>query len=183
MWIRSLGLKQERNLLKSHHFNGIWRRTSWENWWNTYEEQPIVVNEGFINSSRQRYVSTRLASHEVIPKSKVNDEGEFLHFALLIDSQHVNYEIALSDEVWKNVTIEELYDMNKNNTWEPTKFPTNKKAIDVKWTFKLKLKPNGEISKLQTRLVARGFIKSMGLITQKFKYLWQDSILSEWLWQ
>lgn len=62
-------------------------------------------------------MSTRLASHEVIPKIKVNDEGDFVHFALLIDSQYVNYEIALSDKVWKNITIEELYDnMNKNNT-------------------------------------------------------------------
>jgi hypothetical protein len=75
----------------------------------THEEQPIVVNEGVINSPRQRYVSTRLASHEVIPYGEVNDERDFVHFALLIDSQHVNYEIALSDKVSRNFTIEEFH--------------------------------------------------------------------------
>lgn len=32
-----------------------------------------------------------------------------------------------------------------------------KKLIDVKWVYKLKLRPNGKISKCKTRLVARGF--------------------------
>lgn len=39
-----------------------------------------------------------------------------------------------------------------------TNLPPNKKAIDVKWIFKLKLKPNGDISKHKARIVARGFM-------------------------
>jgi len=45
--------------------------------------------------------------------------------------------------VWKNAMIQELNAININNTWELTKLSASKKAIDVKWTFKLKLKPNG----------------------------------------
>lgn len=50
--------------------------------------------------------------------------------------------------------IEELETINRNNTCELIKFPANKKVIDVKFVFKLKLKPNGEISKHKERIVA-----------------------------
>jgi hypothetical protein len=43
--------------------------------------------------------------------------------------------------------IEELEAINRNNTCELTKLPEDKKVIDVKCVSKLKLKPNGEISK------------------------------------
>lgn len=86
-----------------------------------------------------------------------------MHFALLADSELINYEIALTEKVWKDVMIEELDGINKNHTWELTKLPTNKKAIDVKWVFKLKRKPDGEIAKHKTRLVARGFMHKAGI--------------------
>ena len=108
-------------------------------------------------------MSSRLVDHEVIPDNEVNDEGDFVHFALLADSELINYEIALTEKVWKDVMIEELDAINRNHTWELTKLPTNKKAIDMKWVFKLKLKPNGEISKHKTRLVARGFMQKAGI--------------------
>jgi hypothetical protein len=59
--------------------------------------------------------------------------------------------------------IEELNSINRNNTWELTELPASKKAIDVKWIFKLKLKPNGEIAKQKARLVARGFMQKAGM--------------------
>lgn len=59
--------------------------------------------------------------------------------------------------------IEELEAINRNNTCELIKFPANKKVIDVKFVFKLKLKPNGEISKHKERLVARGFMQKVEL--------------------
>jgi len=31
--------------------------------------------------------------------------------------------------------------------------------IDVKWVFKLKLKPNGSVAKHKARLVAKGFLQ------------------------
>ena len=37
--------------------------------------------------------------------------------------------------------------------------PDKKKKIDVKWVFKLKLNPDGKISKHNTRLVAKGFLQ------------------------
>jgi len=59
--------------------------------------------------------------------------------------------------------IEELNAINRNNTWELTKLPASKKAIDVKWIFKLKLKPNDEVTKHKARLVAWGFMQKAGM--------------------
>lgn len=41
--------------------------------------------------------------------------------------------------------------------------PKNKKPIVIKWVFKVKYKPDGTISKHQTRLVAKGFLQRDGL--------------------
>ena len=41
--------------------------------------------------------------------------------------------------------------------------PSNKKAIEVKWVFKTKVKPFGEIAKYKARLVAKGFLQKPGL--------------------
>lgn len=41
--------------------------------------------------------------------------------------------------------------------------PLNKQPISVKWVFKLKLKPDGSISKHKARLVAKGFLQKAGL--------------------
>jgi len=37
-------------------------------------------------------MSSRLVDHEVILDNEVNEEGDFVHFALLVDSESINYE-------------------------------------------------------------------------------------------
>ena len=57
---------------------------------------------------------------------------------------------------------EELRAIEKNNTWELVE-RTNKKPIDVKWIYKVKQRPNGEIAKYKARLVAIGFLQQPGI--------------------
>lgn len=40
---------------------------------------------------------------------------------------------------------------------------TNKRAIEVKWVFKTKYKPDDNIAKLKARLVAKGFLQEPGI--------------------
>ena len=54
--------------------------------------------------------------------------------------------------------MEELQAIEKSQTWFLTELPVNKKPVDVKWVFKLKLNPDGTISKRKARLVARSFL-------------------------
>lgn len=41
--------------------------------------------------------------------------------------------------------------------------PSNKRAIEVKWVFKTKFKPSGEVAKHKARLAAKGFLQKPGL--------------------
>lgn len=44
-----------------------------------------------------------------------------MHFSLLADFEPVNYDLELSNKIWKNAMIEELDAINRNNTRELTK--------------------------------------------------------------
>lgn len=57
----------------------------------------------------------------------------------------------------------ELLALEQNNTWVLTKLPKGKKAIGCKWVYKVKCKPNGEIEKFKSRLVAKGYNQIEGL--------------------
>lgn len=53
--------------------------------------------------------------------------------------------------------------IEKNKTWELVKnLIENPIDVDVKWVYKLKLRPDCEISKHKARLVARGFLQKPG---------------------
>lgn len=43
----------------------------------------------------------------------------------------------------------------ENGTWENMDFPTDKKTINYKWVFKVKLQSNEEFERYKARLVAR----------------------------
>lgn len=82
---------------------------------------------------------------------------------MLADAEPLNFQDALKQKVWKDAMLEELRAIERNNTWELTDLPLNKKPIDVKWIFKVKLSPKGSIVKHKARLVARGFLQKPGL--------------------
>ena len=82
---------------------------------------------------------------------------------MLVDSEPVSVEEALKKKVWLKVMKEELEAIKRNKTWELTKLSKVKKAISVRWVFKIKLKPNGSIGKHKERLVARGFLQKSRL--------------------
>lgn len=46
----------------------------------------------------------------------------------------------------ENAMTEKLKAIEKNNSREITKIPSNKRAIDMKWVFELNLKPNEDIT-------------------------------------
>lgn len=54
---------------------------------------------------------------------------------------------------------EELEAIERNKTWKLIGLPKNKKSISMRWVFKIKLKPDGSVSKHKARLVARGFLQ------------------------
>ncbi|MCO5604685.1 hypothetical protein L7F22_058855 [Adiantum nelumboides] len=51
----------------------------------------------------------------------------------------------------------------ENDTWTLCDLPLGKKAIGTKWVYKLKWKPNGEIDRYKTQLVAKGYAQQKGI--------------------
>ncbi|XP_077252436.1 uncharacterized protein LOC143891806 [Tasmannia lanceolata] len=58
---------------------------------------------------------------------------------------------------WKEAIKSELDSIIENHTWELVDLPPGTKALDSKWIFKKKLRPDRTIDKFKARLVAKGF--------------------------
>ncbi|XP_058775646.1 uncharacterized protein LOC131649925 [Vicia villosa] len=114
-------------------------------------------------STRQRVLPSRLQECERFQDNEVNNEGDFVHFALMAESEPVNTEEALRDPKWICAMKEELESIEKNGTWELVDLPHGKKPIGVRWVFKVKANPKGEIIKYKARLVAKGFLQREGI--------------------
>eukprot|EP00268_Persea_americana_P053619 TRINITY_DN60865_c0_g1_i1.p1 TRINITY_DN60865_c0_g1~~TRINITY_DN60865_c0_g1_i1.p1 ORF type:complete len:349 (+),score=54.58 TRINITY_DN60865_c0_g1_i1:103-1047(+) len=57
----------------------------------------------------------------------------------------------------------EIQSIEKNNTWELTSLPQGKKSIGVKWMYKTKYKPDGQVDRLKARLVVKGYKQKPGI--------------------
>ncbi|GKA67148.1 putative RNA-directed DNA polymerase [Tanacetum coccineum] len=54
---------------------------------------------------------------------------------------------AAQDENWKEAMWKEIHALEQNKTWTLEQLPKGKKAIDSKWVYKIKFKPNGEVER------------------------------------
>ncbi|GAU30981.1 hypothetical protein TSUD_104950 [Trifolium subterraneum] len=77
--------------------------------------------------------------------------------------QQVSVIEALNNPKWIDAMTKELASIEKNDTWSLVDLPHGKKAIDVKWVFKVKVNTQGEVTRYKARLVARGFLQKEGI--------------------
>ena len=80
----------------------------------------------------------------------------------------VNVAEALKDSKWVKAMNEELEPIKGNNTWSLVELPQGKKEINVKWVYKVKLNPKGEVTQHKARLVAKGFLQKEGIDFDEF---------------
>ena len=59
--------------------------------------------------------------------------------------------------------LTEMQSIEANRTWEICDLPRNQKAIGLKWVFKVKKDPEGNIVKHKARLVAKGYAQRQGV--------------------
>ncbi|KAJ0588916.1 putative RNA-directed DNA polymerase [Helianthus annuus] len=69
----------------------------------------------------------------------------------------------MQDERWIKAMKKEIQALEQNETWTLEKLPEGKRAIDSKWVYKIKYKPNGEVERYKARLVAKGFTQIEGV--------------------
>jgi hypothetical protein len=63
--------------------------------------------------------------------------------------------LVAMDAEWKS--------LQKHATWEAMPLPSSRRAIGVRWVFKVKRLPDGRLDKYKARLVAEGYKQVQGL--------------------
>jgi len=86
-----------------------------------------------------------------------DDEQQHVGLCFLAAEEPASVEAALSDHAWRKAMEEEVGSIVDNQTWELTSLPAGHRAIGLKWVFKVKRDPAGNILKHKARLVAKGY--------------------------
>lgn len=89
----------------------------------------------------------RLQECVITSDDVVNDKSDLVHYAFYADTASINVTEALKDSKWMQAMIEELKSIKVNKTWSLVKLPQGKKAVDVKWIYKVNLNPKGEVTR------------------------------------
>jgi hypothetical protein len=92
--------------------------------------------------------------------------GEVHSKVQTLEEEPRTFKAALASpesKLWMEAMQEELNSMKKNNVWELTELPNNRRAIGSKWIFKRKLNASGHVDKYKARLVAKGFTQKEGI--------------------
>eukprot|EP00253_Pinus_taeda_P010933 PITA_10933 len=66
-------------------------------------------------------------------------------------------------KLWKEVMVDEMASLHKNEAWDLVGLPAGRKPIGSKWVFKKKKNPEGKVEKYKARLVAKGYSQVSGI--------------------
>lgn len=64
---------------------------------------------------------------------------------------------ALKDPNWKSIMNKEMDALINAKIWVLTDLPSDRKAVDCKWVYKIKYKSDGTVERYKTRLVAKEY--------------------------
>ncbi|KAL4032338.1 hypothetical protein IC575_005409 [Cucumis melo] len=124
--------------------------------YDTSFDLPIALGKG-TRSCTKHFISNYV-SYE-------NLSLQFRDFTASLNSTTIpkNIHIALESPEWKNVVMEEMKALEKNNTWEICALSKGHKYVGCKWVFTLKYKADGTLDRHKTRLVAKRFTQTYGV--------------------
>ncbi|KAI3722512.1 hypothetical protein L2E82_33551 [Cichorium intybus] len=95
--------------------------------------------------------------------NKFSDSHKRFLAAITSNDEPNCFKQAIQDPRWVEAMKKEIHALEQNETWTLETLPKGKRAIDSKWVYKIKYKPNGEIERYKARLVAKGFTQVEGV--------------------
>lgn len=90
-------------------------------------------------------------------------EIESERLLMVINEEPWDYTEAKKLKVWVDACKDEIFSIEKNNTWDLVELPSGVKRIGLKWVFKIKRNADGSINKFKARLVAKGYVQRHGI--------------------
>ncbi|GJS81629.1 integrase [Tanacetum coccineum] len=129
-----------------------------------YDESPEEHAKNIENNEEEQTHSMEEVLEEQ-PEDLVEERGNVQTFLSAINDHDEPkfFHQAAQDENWKEAIRKEIHTLEQNGTWTLEQLPNGKKAIDSKWVYKIKFKPNGEVERYKARLVAKGFTQREGV--------------------
>jgi hypothetical protein len=98
----------------------------------------------------------------VVPGQAVRNLEQGQLFAVAADEPATLAE-AEQDVHWRTAMTEEIQAIEDNHTWVLTNLPPGRKAIGLKWVFKVKRDEKGSVVKHKARLVVKGYSQQQGV--------------------
>jgi hypothetical protein len=123
----------------------------------TTEDPPTTLD------TESSYGPRGLRELDDIYNETVPVEIEYSGLCLFGQEEPSNHLEAMRENCWKQAMKEELTSIEENRTWELCNLPKGHRPIGLKWVFKLKKNPNGDIVKHKARLVAKGYVQRQGI--------------------
>ncbi|KAF5950517.1 hypothetical protein HYC85_012510 [Camellia sinensis] len=106
----------------------------WEKWPTATKCSPRPLRDGLRDLS--------LPSGKEIEKTEPGSQTEARH-----RRGFGNPEDALAISEWKLAMVEEMKTLCKNDTWDLTELPRDKRTVGCKWVYTVKHKPDGSIKR------------------------------------
>ncbi|GKC02577.1 putative reverse transcriptase domain-containing protein, partial [Tanacetum coccineum] len=118
-----------------------------------------------MNITLQSSIKDRIpaAQKEAVDESAFSTNHKAFLAAITNNEEPKCFKQAAQDARWREAMQKEVKALEKNGTWTLEYLPEGKRAIDSKWVYKIKFKPNGEVEKYKARLVAKGFNQMEGV--------------------
>jgi len=130
---------------------------------NNVAVTAAIPDQGILRkSTRVTQIPQSLRDYEVYKDYQITEGGDLVLLALYAGAEPIDVEEALQEPQWIQAMKEELSSI-KNNTWDLVNLPKGKRPIAVKWVFKVKKNPTGEVVKHKARQVAKGFLQKEGV--------------------
>ena len=121
---------------------------------------PIALRKG-VRSCTQHPIQNYISYKGLSPK--------FSGFVSNLNKVQVpdNIKEAFKHPRWREVVLEEIKALEKNETWDINDLPLEKSPVGCKWVFTVKYKEDGKIDRFKARLVAKNFTQSYDIDYQE----------------
>ena len=122
---------------------------------------PPSIDHAQASSDQQSSTVCPLANF--VSYEKFSDSHKAFLAAITSNDEPNSFNQAVQNPNWRNAMKKEIQALEENGTWTIQELPSGKRAIDSKWVYKIKYKPNGEVERYKARLVAKGFTQMEGI--------------------
>ncbi|XP_020596126.1 uncharacterized protein LOC110036103 [Phalaenopsis equestris] len=130
------------------------------------DTQKLFVSRHVVFFEHIPYYSIPPSSHsftksDPIPIDPFHTDTDIEPHHVIHHPNHLDIELVSSSS--SKAMAEELYALQKTDTWDLISLPPGKRAIGSRWVYKIKTKSDGFVERYKARLVAKGLSQQYGL--------------------